>query len=62
MKQKAEEGNPMEGKFKVLKQKGGLVSMDEFTFDRIKRFALPPKEKELKANGVDQGIINQLTR
>ena len=62
MKQKAEEGNPMEGKFKVLKQKGSLVSMDEFTFDRIKRFALPPKEKELKANGVDQGIINQLTR
>ena len=63
MKQKAEEGTPMEGQFKVKEeQKGGLISNDEFTFDRIKRFALPPKEKELMANGVDQGIINQIVR
>jgi hypothetical protein len=61
MGKQAEDGTPATGEFKETEQQNGLITtVQEFTFDNIRRDALPPKRKALQLQGVDQRIINEI--
>lgn len=61
MGEQAEEGKPVTGEFKESEQKNGLITeSQEFVFDNIRRDPLPPKRKELRLQGVDQRIIDEI--